>query len=82
MDAPLYSVKAHKSIVNNIDGCGGLRIGAGSCQCVCGGGGRGGLLILPCLCECECAMRMCHAPSPTAGGGVRAGCQVAGPRSW
>jgi hypothetical protein len=27
MDTPLYSVKAHKSIVNNIDGCGGLRIG-------------------------------------------------------
>jgi hypothetical protein len=27
MGEPLYSVKAHKTIVNNIDGCGGLRIG-------------------------------------------------------
>lgn len=30
MDAAVYSVKAHESLVNNIDGCGGLRIGGGA----------------------------------------------------
>jgi hypothetical protein len=51
MDAPLFSAKAHRSIVNNIDGCGGLRIGqccvAGRrrCDCVCRHPRHGALLL-------------------------------------
>ncbi len=30
METPLYSVKAHKEIINSIDGIGGLGIGEGA----------------------------------------------------
>ncbi|CAE7941274.1 Wdr92, partial [Symbiodinium sp. KB8] len=29
-ESPIYSVKAHKSLINQIDGCGGLGIGNGA----------------------------------------------------
>ena len=36
-DAPLYNQQAHKSIINCIDGCGGLGIGFGAPEIVTGG---------------------------------------------
>ena len=30
METPLYSVKAHKEIINSIDGIGGLGVGEGA----------------------------------------------------
>lgn len=35
-DAPVYSVKAHKEILNSIDGVGGLGIGDGAPEIVTG----------------------------------------------
>jgi len=36
-DTPVYSVKGHESLINGIDGCGGLRIGSGAPELVtCG----------------------------------------------
>lgn len=35
-DVPVYSVKAHKEIVNSIDGVGGLGIGEGAPEIVTG----------------------------------------------
>lgn len=35
-DVPVYSVKAHKEIVNSIDGVGGLGIGDGAPEIVTG----------------------------------------------
>jgi WD40 repeat protein len=37
LDAPLYSVKGHSSVINAIDGCGGLGIGGGAPEIVTGG---------------------------------------------
>lgn len=37
MSEPVYSVKAHESIVNCIDGCGGLGVGGGAPEIVTGG---------------------------------------------
>jgi len=37
MDEPLYNVKAHETIVNCIDGCGGLGVGGGAPEIVTGG---------------------------------------------
>ena len=36
IEAPVYSVKAHESIINAIDGCGGLGIGGGAPELVTG----------------------------------------------
>lgn len=42
-DVPVYSVKAHKEIVNSIDGVGGLGIGDGAPEIVTGS--RDGILM-------------------------------------
>lgn len=36
-DRPIYDVKAHKSCLNVIDGCGGQNIGYGACELLTGG---------------------------------------------
>ncbi len=37
MDTPLFNVRGHASLVNAIDGCGGLNIGGGAPELVTGG---------------------------------------------
>jgi len=44
LETPVYSVKAHKEIINAIDGAGGLGIGEGAPEIVTGG--RDGELLL------------------------------------
>lgn len=44
-DVPVYSVKAHKEIVNSIDGVGGLSVGDGAPEIVTGS--RDGKCRLP-----------------------------------
>lgn len=36
MDSPIYSAKAHNSLINSIDGCGGLGVGIGAPEIVTG----------------------------------------------
>ena len=36
LEVPVYSAKGHESIVNSIDGCGGLGIGGGAPEIVTG----------------------------------------------
>lgn len=37
LSTPVYSVKAHKGLINSMDGCGGLRIGGGAPELVTSG---------------------------------------------
>ena len=50
MNKATYSVKAHESIVNCIDGCGGLGVGGGCPELVTGG--RDGCVKVNPICVC------------------------------